>query len=318
LGAGLQRLGVELSLKTGAGSRSGENQLIVKVRDLINLRQPCFSFEFFPPKTDAAAAELFKTIAALRDLEPAFVSVTYGAGGSTRTRTVELVKEIKNEIGIEAMAHLTCVGSTVSELRDIVRDLRDSGIENILALRGDPPKGASGFVATEGGFRYASEFIAMLSSEFEMCVGSACYPEVHPEAPDAAADTRNLVVKVNAGAQFLISQLFFDNDAFFGFVDRARAAGITVPIVPGVMPITSYDSIRRMTSLCGATIPRGLLAELERRAAEPEAIAELGVAYAALQCKDLLARGAPGIHFYTVNKSPATRAIVSALRASAF
>ena len=288
----------------------------VKIRELIRTRKPFFSFEFFPPQSDTAATELVRTIEALRDLNPTYVSVTYGAGGSTRSRTVELVKAIKNEIGIEAMAHLTCVGSTAVELRAIVADLRASGIENVLALRGDPPKGTARFESTPGGFSYAGDFVAMLASEFDLCIGAACYPETHPEAPDAFTDMRNLVAKVNAGAQFLVSQLFFDNDVFFKFVDRARAAGINVPIVPGVMPITSFGAARRVTSsLFGATIPQRLLAELEKRADQPEAVAEFGVAYATLQCSDLLARGAPGIHFYTLNKSPATRAIVSALRA---
>ena len=286
----------------------------MKISALIRARRPCFSFEFFPPKTDAAAAELFCAIEKLRPLSPTFVSVTYGAGGSTRTRTVELVKQIKNELGIESMAHLTCVGSTADELRAIVRDLRESAIENVLALRGDPPKGTSNFVPTAGGFRYAGDFIRMLAAEFDFCVGAACFPDTHPEAPDPFTDMRNLAAKVEAGAEFLITQMFFDNDRFFKFVDRARAAGINVPIIPGVMPITNYGQLKSITSMAGS-LPDRLRAELDLRAEEPEAVAELGVAYATLQCSDLLARGAPGIHFYTLNKSPATRAIVSALRA---
>lgn len=312
MGAGLRELGRQLSVE--GGGRSAETLSIVKIRELIRARRPCFSFEFFPPKTDAAAAELFSAIEKLRPLSPTFVSVTYGAGGSTRTRTVELVKQIKNELGIESMAHLTCVGSTADELRAIIRDLRENGVENVLALRGDPPKGTVDFAPTAGGFRYAADFIKMIDVEFDVCIGGACFPDTHPEAPDPFTDMRNLAAKVDAGAEFLITQMFFDNDHFFKFVERARAAGINVPIIPGVMPITSYGQLKSITSMAGA-LPERLRAELDKRAEEPEAVAELGVAYATLQCSDLLARGAPGIHFYTLNKSPATRAIVSALRA---
>jgi methylenetetrahydrofolate reductase (NADPH) len=208
------------------------------------------------------------------------------------------------------------VGSSRDDLRSVFDELRASGIQNVLALRGDPPRDAANFVPAPNGFAYATELTAMLARDYSFCVGGACYPEKHTEAPDAATDLRHLVSKVAAGASFLITQLFFDNEAYFSFVGRARAAGITVPIVPGIMPITNYEQIDRFTRMCGATIPPLLRAELETRAGEPAAIAELGVAFATLQCAELLARGAPGIHFYTLNKSPATRAIVSALRAN--
>ena len=276
---------------------------------------PHFSFEFFPPKSDEGVAALLATIETLRALRPVFVSVTYGAGGSTRARTLDIAKRIKREVGLEVLAHVTCVGHSVAELRGVFGEIRASGIENVLALRGDPPAGAPPFVPTTGGFRYAADLIAMLSAEYEFSVGAAAYPEVHPEASSPEADLANAVLKVQAGAEFLITQLFFENDAFFAFVERARSAGVAVPIVPGIMPITSYSQVARMTAVCGATIPRSLLRALEERADEPEAVAELGVAYATLQCADLMARGAPGIHFYTLNRSPATRAVVSALAA---
>jgi len=287
----------------------------MRIGDSLRIRQPHFSFEFFPPKSDEAVESLLDVVRALRGLEPGFVSVTYGAGGSTRARTIAVAKRIKRELGVEVMAHVTCVGSSRADLRALFTEIDQAGIENVLALRGDPPKGEK-FVAPEGGFAYASELVTMLASEFSFSVGGAAYPEMHPEAPDAATDLKNLVRKVKAGAEFLITQLFFDNEAYFEFVERARRFGIDVPIVPGIMPITNFSQVARMTAMCGVTIPARLRAALEERAAEPEAVAELGVAYATLQCADLLDRGAPGIHFYTLNRSPATRAVVSALLAS--
>ena len=288
----------------------------MKISDILAARRPAFSFEFFPPKDQAGTDALLATVEKLRPLKPAFVSVTYGAGGSTRARTLEVTKSIKRDLGIEAMAHLTCVGASVDELRTVLDDIAGSGIENVLALRGDPPRGESRFVAPPGGFEYASDLVGLVHEEYDVCVGGACYPEKHPEALDAASDLRSLTRKVEAGARFLITQLFFDNETYFGFVGRARRAGIDVPIVPGIMPITNVDQIERFTRLCGASIPARLLAELDARRDEPEAILDLGVAYATLQCVDLLARGAPAVHFYTLNKSPATRAVVSALLAA--
>jgi methylenetetrahydrofolate reductase (NADPH) len=244
------------------------------------------------------------------------VSVTYGAGGSTRARTVDVAKQIQNDVGINVMAHLTCVGSTRADLRGVLNELEAAGIENILALRGDPPKDAAVFESIPGGFGHANDLIAMVERNYHFCIGGACYPEKHLEAPSLDEDLYHLKRKVDAGAEFLITQLFFENDKYFAFVDRARSLGITVPILPGIMPITNFEQIQRFTAMCGATIPPKLLAELQARRDEPKAVEELGVAYATLQCTDLLRRGAPGIHFYTLNKSPASRAIVSALLAA--
>jgi methylenetetrahydrofolate reductase (NADPH) len=290
----------------------------VRITERLRSRTPFFSFEFFPPKTDAGVDALMASLSTLKTLDPAYVSVTYGAGGSTRTRSVEIAKRIKGETGIEVLAHVTCSGSTRDELRELFRELEAAGIQNVLALRGDPPKGEAAFEATEGGFAHASDLVGLLEREFDFCIAGACYPEKHPEAQSLHADLEALEGKVNAGARFLITQLFFDNAHYFEFVARARARGITVPIVPGIMPITNYDQIARFTAMCGATIPAGLRAELELRRDEPEAVAELGVAYATLQCVELLENGAPGVHFYTHNKSPATRAVVSALLAARF
>ena len=278
---------------------------------------PAISCEFFPPKTDAAADELLRTIDAMRVLRPAFVSITYGAGGSSRERSVALVRRIKHDLGVEVMAHVACLGHSRAELRQLFDELAAAGIDNVLALRGDRPRGDAPFAVPADGFAHADELVALLAREYGFCIGAAAYPETHVEAPDAATDLLCLAGKVAAGASFLITQLFFENDAYFGFVERARAAGITVPIVPGIMPITNYEQLARFTTMCGATIPARLRAELDLRADDPAAVAELGVAFATLQCADLLARGAPGLHFYTLNKSPATRAIVAALRAEA-
>jgi methylenetetrahydrofolate reductase (NADPH) len=288
----------------------------MRIGESLRQHRPHFSFEFYPPKSDEAVESLLDVVRTLRALEPGFVSVTYGAGGSTRARTLTVAKRIKHELGIEVMAHVTCVGNDVTELRSVFAEIEAARIENVLALRGDPPRGQDKFTVTKGGLEHASDLISLLKREFHFCIGAAAYPEKHPEAPDPETDLLHLVCKVEAGAEFLVSQLFFQNDAYFHFVERMREAGITVPIVPGIMPITNFSQVARMTAMCGATIPPRLLRALEARADEPEAVAELGVAYATLQCAELLDRGAPGIHFYTLNRSPATRAVVSALLAS--
>jgi methylenetetrahydrofolate reductase (NADPH) len=281
---------------------------------LASATEPVFSFEFFPPQTDEGERNLFDALHALRPLEPSFVSVTWGAGGSTREKTIDIVRRIKADHGLEAMAHFTCVGATVEELHDVLRQMRDAGIENVLALRGDPPRGQAEFVRTEGGLAHGSELVEMVAANYDFCVVGACHPEVHPEASDAEADLTNIERKVAAGARVLVTQLFFDNEAYFRFVEAARDRGIDVPIVPGIMPITNFEQIKRFTSLCGASIPPSLMAQLEERADDPEAVRELGFSFATLQCADLLARGAPGIHFYTLNRSPATRAILATLK----
>src|SRR4051794_6468196 len=277
---------------------------------------PCFSFEFFPPKTDQGERNLGRALAELSRLGPDFVSVTYGAGGSTeqKAKTVDIVSHIKADYGLEAMAHFTCVGATVDDLRVTLDRMRQAGIQNVLALRGDPPQGETEWTATEGGLRYSRELIELIRDEYQFAIGAACFPEVHIHAVDAETDLRYLKDKVDAGARFLITQLFFENQAYYDFVARARDIGIDVPIIPGIMPITDYGQIKRITGMIGASIPGALGRELELRGDQPGSVTDLGVAYATLQCADLLANGAPGIHFYTLNRSPATRAILSALR----
>jgi methylenetetrahydrofolate reductase (NADPH) len=288
----------------------------MRIAEILEHQRPVFSFEFFPPKTDDGQRTLEGTLAVLKDDQPDYVSVTYGAGGTTRARTVEITKWIKQDLGIEAMAHLSCVGEPKERLAEILAEVQAAGIQNVLALRGDPPRGERDWTPHPGGLSYSVELIRFISEQFDFSIGAACFPEVHPDAPDRASDLSYAREKVEAGATFLITQLFFDNELYFDFVEHARSAGIHVPIVPGIMPITNFNQIMKITGMCGATIPDELERELDGRADDPEAVAELGVAYATLQCSDLLARGAPGIHFYTLNRSPATRAILAAVRAA--
>jgi methylenetetrahydrofolate reductase (NADPH) len=288
----------------------------MRVDQILESTRPVFSFEFFPPKTDEGQRSLEDALGELEKDSPDYVSVTYGAAGSTRDRTVEVTKWIKKDLGLEAMAHLSCVGEPVDRLREILDEIAAAGIDNVLALRGDPPRGETEWQPHPQGLEHSVELIELIRNDYDFSVGATCFPEVHPEAPDLEHDLRYLKRKVDAGATFLITQLFFDNEDYFRFVESAREFGIDVPIIAGIMPITNFEQIKRFTTLCGATIPPALHEQLEARNQEgEEAVAELGVAYATLQCADLLSRGAPGIHFYTLNKSSATRAILSALKA---
>jgi methylenetetrahydrofolate reductase (NADPH) len=288
----------------------------MRIDEIIATTRPCFSFEFFPPKTEEGAKALFETVRTLKPLEPGFVSVTYGAGGATREGTVEISGAIKREFEIETMAHLSCVGETRQTLEEILANIERASLENVLALRGDPPRGQPEFKQPEGGLSSSPELAAFISERTEFAIGAACFPEVHPEAAGLEADLAFLKTKVEAGASFLITQLFFDNQVFFDWLAAARRAGIGVPIIAGVMPITSYAQIVRFCEICQATIPDPLAEAMEAMGGDEQAEFELGVAYAARQCDELLAAGAPGIHFYTLNKAPATRAILAALRAS--
>jgi methylenetetrahydrofolate reductase (NADH) len=271
------------------------------------------SFEFFPPKSEAGFLQLYQAIEDLKPLSPTYVSVTYGAGGSTRQKTVALVEKIQREGGIRSMAHLTCVGHNTQELSDILDELWRSGIRNVLALRGDPPTGQAQFVAAQGGFSHADELVSLARARHDFCIGVAGYPEGHPQCLNPTRDLEHLRTKVDAGANLVITQLFFDNDDFYRFRDAARAAGIKVPIIAGIMPITNVAQIKRFVSMCGAKIPHPLLLELERVEADPEAVQAAGIAYATRQCQELLGQEAEGIHFYTLNKSKATVQICKAL-----
>ena len=285
----------------------------MKISQMLATGRPLFSFEFFPPKDEAASTKLFETVVHLKGLEPDFVSVTYGAGGSTRAKTLGLVARIKHDVGIETMAHLTCVGHSKNEVREVLSKLADCGIENVIALRGDPPKGQSTFQAEADGFRHANELVEE-AAKMGFCIAVAGYPEKHIEAKTFEEDLRYLKRKVDAGASFVITQLFFENAYYTDFVAKARAIGIEVPITPGIMPITNYAQIQRFSTLCGATIPGALKKELEEVRTDLEAVTRIGIRHAEQQCEDLLRKGASGIHFYTLNKSRATQEILEHLQ----
>ena len=286
----------------------------MKIKDILENEYPSFSFEFFPPKDNEGFEKLFTTIGQLETCHPTYVSVTFGAGGSTRSQTLDLVGRIKNEISIESMAHLTCVGSSQEELRSILDTLQEKGIHNILALRGDPPQGQDTFEKPANGFAYANELVEFIRKHYDFCIGVAGYPEGHVECPDKKIDLENLKRKVDAGADFIVTQLFFDNRFYFDFVERTRNIGITIPIIPGIMPVLNVKQTQRFTKMCGATIPEALMKQLESSQDEPEAVRKIGVEHATLQCERLLEEGAPGIHFYTLNRSNATLRIMESLR----
>ncbi len=288
----------------------------MRIDEIIASKPPTFSVEFFPPKTAEATEALFSTARSLRELEPDFVSVTYGAGGSTRDGTVEITKALKDDLGYETMAHLSCVGEAAEGIAATLDRIEAAGIENVFALRGDPPRGEEDFVQPEGGLGSAAELAAFIGSRWDFTIGGACFPEVHPEAPDLETDLAYLKTKVEAGASFLITQLFFDNQVYFDFVAAARAAGIDVPIIAGVIPVASFAQTKRICDLCDASIPSRLEEAFKSAGEDERAEFELGVAYAAQQCSELLVAGAPGIHFYALNRAPATRAVLGALQAA--
>jgi methylenetetrahydrofolate reductase (NADH) len=288
----------------------------MRIPDIIEERRPTFSVEFFPPKTQEAREQMLDTAGQFAELGLDFVSITYGAGGSTREGTVAGADLLHNEFGLETMAHLSCVGETVDGLREVLDAIRTTGVENILALRGDPPRGQTDFVQPEGGLGSAAELAGFISGNYDFALAGSCFPEVHPEAVDLDADLDYLKTKVDNGAEFLITQLFFDNQVYFDFVAAARAKGIDVPIIPGVIPIASYAQTAKICSLCDATIPQPLADSFAALDGDEVAEFELGVAYAAQQSAELLAAGAPGIQFYALNKAPATKAVLGALRAA--
>jgi methylenetetrahydrofolate reductase (NADPH) len=285
----------------------------MRFTDLFNQSQCCLSFELFPPKTVAGEQSLMRHVAKLVSFSPSFITCTYGAGGSTRDKTLEIVLQVKQRFGLPAASHLTCVGSTTSELRHFLGLARERGVDAIVALRGDPPKGASEFQQVEGGLRYANELVEMIRAEFpELGIAVAGYPETHQEAPSAAVDLDNLKRKVDAGGEIVITQLFYDNNDFWRFRERYERAGIHAPLIPGILPVTNYSQIQRITTLCGAKLPQSFTARLMERD-DPQWQFEVGVEYASSQVQDLVRAGVPGIHFYVLNKSEATAQVLSQL-----
>ncbi len=286
----------------------------MKIVDMLRPGPPVVSFEFFPPKTKKGVDSLYHTVEALKPCRPSFVSVTYGAGGSSRSRTIELVARIKRDLQMEVMAHVTCVGTSRQQVRELLQRLVDSGVENVLALRGDPPEGQA-FEAADGGFSHASELISFIRDEgFSFCIGAACYPEGHPECgSDLETDLHHLSHKVDSGVDFLITQLFFDNEEYSAFVRRARSVGVSVPIIAGLMPVTNVAQIERFTKVCGARIPQELFRRLQIVRRDPAAVVATGVYWTTVQAKRLLHAQVAGLHFYTLNKSSATLAVHAAL-----
>jgi methylenetetrahydrofolate reductase (NADPH) len=274
-----------------------------------------FSFEFFPPKDAAGEEILWRSISELEELHPTFVSVTYGAGGSTRDRTIEITGRIARETSMTPMAHLTCVGHTVAELEEILDSLAAAGVQNVLALRGDPVGGpGTPWTATEGGMTYASELVELARRGNRFAVGVAVFPEGHRDAPDLDHDVRVMRAKYDAGAEFAITEMVLRSSDYFGLVERARDAGIDIPIIPGIMPILNLSSMRRMVELSGREMPDEVLRRIEPLADDPDAVRAEGIRIATELCRELLAAGAPGLHFYTLNRSKATREIFAALR----
>ena len=289
----------------------------MKISEYYQKKEPTISFEFFPPKTPEGEAKLFQTVAELKSLAPSFVSVTYGAMGNTQTNTLRIVEEIKHKIGLEVAAHLTCVAHSRGEIERILGTLQEKNIENIVALRGDPPQGETQFKAPPDGFHYASELVRFIrrhprfGKAFDLSV--AGYPEGHPECKDKQKDLEHLKCKVDEGADGVVTQLFFNNEYYFDFVARARKIGIRVPIVPGIMPVTHGPQIEKFSRMCGAQIPAVIREAIVRFGDDQASIVKFGIEYATRQCEDLLRGGAPGLHFYTLNQSLATRQIYTHL-----
>lgn len=286
----------------------------MKITELFQANQHTYSFEFFPPKDEISAVDFGINVGTLLKLAPSFVTVTYGAGGSNQERTFALVDFLNNKIGLNTMAHYTCVNASKEKIRTDLAWLKEHGIENLMVLRGDPPKGETTFRVHPEGFAYASDLAAFARSEFDFCLGGAAYPEKHPEASDIDADILSLKKKVDAGCEFLMTQLFFNNERYLDLVRRARMAGVECRIIPGIIPLTAYSQIERFTRMSQTEIPEGVLDRMESYKDQPKKIYQIGMDFAVNQCRDLLMMGAPGLHFYTLNKSRATVEIFETLQ----
>lgn len=286
------------------------------ISELFPQRRPLRSLEFFPPKDDVQLEAMRNAATALKRIAPDFVSVTYGAGGTTRERTAQASAMLKQEFGFTVMPHLTCVGHSRAELEAVADRIHSGGFRNIMTLRGDPPKGDSTFTPSPDGLRYASELVTLLKTRHpEFCLGVAGYPEKHPEATSLEADLENLKRKVDNGASFITTQLFFDNAAYYRYVEKCRARGINVPIVPGIMPVLSLKQVQRFTTMCGATLPPQLVTRLEVAAENTDVVEMIGIEWALTQIRGLLANGAPGYHLYIMNRAKSALAMAAGLAA---
>jgi methylenetetrahydrofolate reductase (NADPH) len=285
----------------------------MKISEIFKTQERTYSFEFFPPKDEIAAVDFGINVGQLSKLSPSFVSVTYGAGGSTQERTFALVDYLQNKIGLTTMAHYTCVNASREKVATDLKYVKEIGIENLMLLRGDPPKGQGTFVPHPDGFAQSSELTKFAKEFHPFCVGGGAYPEKHPEAISLDTDLLNLKKKIDAGVDFLLTQFFFVNDRYFEFVNKARELGIQNRIIPGIIPITSYGQIKRFVAMSSASLPEELINQMEPYQNDPEKVYQIGMDYAIRQCRDLLVMGAPGIHFYTLNKSRATVEIYESL-----
>lgn len=285
----------------------------MKITDLFVAQERTFSFEFFPPKDEISAVDFGINVGQLMRLNPSFVTVTYGAGGSSQDRTFALVDYLQNKIGLTTVAHYTCVNSNRQKIENDMNELTAMGIKNLMLLRGDPPNGEKRFKKVDDGFQYASELINYVNENWDFCIAGASYIEKHPEAISLEEDLLNLKEKVNCGAEFLITQLFFNNDIYFDFIEKVKAVGIDERIVPGIIPITNFKQIERFTKMSGTKIPAELVVQMEEYKDNPKKTYQIGIDYTINQCKELLEKGAPGIHFYTLNKSRAAIEIFESL-----
>jgi methylenetetrahydrofolate reductase (NADPH) len=287
----------------------------MKIAEAYGLGKFGLSFELFPPKTPAGEEALWRNLEELMAFGPHLVTCTYGAGGSTRDKTLEIVTEVRRRYRCSVASHLTCVGATVDDLRQYLKLAQERGVENIVALRGDPPRGETSFTAMAGGLRYANELVTLIRQEFPAYgIAVAGYPETHQEAPSPEADLQNLVRKVTAGGDVVITQLFYDNADFFRFRDRCAELGIRNPIVPGILPVTNFAQVQRITALCKACLPEEMVQQLATAGDDEAAQFEIGVEHATHQVRELIAAGVPGVHFYVLNKSPATVRVLQAVR----
>ncbi|MDQ8202005.1 methylenetetrahydrofolate reductase [NAD(P)H] [Pelagicoccus sp. SDUM812003] len=286
-----------------------------RIDDLLATKGQLLSVEFFPPKSEEAIDSLVSSSLELKALEPDFVSVTYGAGGSTRDRSSRVSAQMRDDLGFNVMPHLTCVGASKDELGEIIDGFYAEGYRNIMALRGDPPKDQTEFVVAEGGFAFATDLVSFISERYpDICIGVAGYPEKHPEASSMEKDLEHLKVKVDAGASFITTQLFFDNQRFYDFVEKAQKQGVSLPIFPGLMPVLATKQIKRIVSMCGSSLPDALDRELEKAGEDAEAVKEIGTNWALNQLEDLAKNGVPGVHLYALNRSDAAKTLMSAFR----
>ncbi len=292
----------------------------MKLKEIYNSINPVISFEIFPPKAktpedlNIKINELFEELKILSKFNPAFISVTYGAGGSTRNATLDIVTKIKNILKINPMPHFTCVGSSKNDIFEYIKKIEQAGIKNILALRGDPPKGETHFIKPKDGFGYANELVEFIKSSTDLSMAVAAYPECHPECDSLKEDIKNLKRKIDCGADAAITQLFFDNESYFKFIDKTKKNGITVPIIPGILPITSYSQIERIVSLSGCKLPKELSEQLSNNKDNAEAIKQIGAEFAVNQCNKILEYGVQGIHFYPLNKADTVKTVLENIK----